>query len=124
MSWGRVRVRVRVRVVGVVPCVLHHPHITSLLPNHQPPYPFSISHPRVLQGEPGLATVLKNMAALTVRGGSLLIEPQDKKCYKMAAKRCRKLGIPAPAFAHLLLPAVINAVTATSPSERHPLIQT
>lgn len=45
-------------------------------------------------GNDGLSGFLASMANKT--SGALLVEPQDTKSYKTAAKRCRKLGIGAP----------------------------
>ena len=49
-------------------------------------------------GDDGLRNFLYNTIDLLTNKGSLLIEPQPWKCYKKAAKRLRKLGMPNPSF--------------------------
>lgn len=43
-------------------------------------------------GDDGLKRILTKVAAVTSH--SLVVEPQPWKCYKVAGKRCRKLGLP------------------------------
>ena len=47
-------------------------------------------------GTEGLKAFLDSMRQLTSKSGTLLVEPQDKKSYKTAAKRLRKMGIVSP----------------------------
>jgi len=49
-------------------------------------------------GDDGLRNCLYNTIDLLTNKGSLLIEPQPWKCYKKAAKRLRKLGMPNPSY--------------------------
>lgn len=55
-------------------------------------------------GDEGLTAFLSAAKAMlhSNLGGVLLVEPQPKKCYKSAAKRCRKLSLSAPPFLQVL----------------------
>lgn len=45
-------------------------------------------------GDEGLKDFLKVVSSVAGDSGVLLVEPQPVKCYKSAAKRRRKMGIP------------------------------
>lgn len=57
-------------------------------------------------GNSGLCGFLTSMSNKT--SGALLVEPQDSKSYRTAAKRCRKLGIGAPH--HKLDHGIVDAI--------------
>lgn len=71
-------------------------------------------------GDSGLSQFLENMASLTSSAGGLLVEPQDKKSYKTAAKRCRKMGLTPPPFTHQLDSHAVDQIAVSIESQLRP----
>ncbi len=59
-------------------------------------------------GDDGLTKFLLDAKSFMLDDGLLLIEPQPGKCYRSAAKRCRKLGLAVPLYLNQIDKANVN----------------
>lgn len=73
-------------------------------------------------GDDGLCAFLESAKSFLEENGILLIEPQPTKCYRSAAKRCRKLGLTLPPFLHQVDKANVNRTLTTIVRDRVKLL--